>query len=188
MQTDVGLQLGDLARVLEGPHRGLCGYIDWIHDGVVWIIVPADPKDTQLEDPELLGLGPTTACVHTSKIVSTPVHGTLKLTKEKGYDVGVGDEVRVARGPHWGHQGVVSKVLWTKARLEVVSRDGVTVSKVADFSMREASRLVGKEVWIVDGEFKARRATLDVLGRDYSVVSMHGRPNLSILNRHISAP
>ncbi|KAH0825889.1 hypothetical protein J3R83DRAFT_7696 [Lanmaoa asiatica] len=196
VRTDLDLQLGDLARVLEGPHCGLRGYIDWIHDDMVWIIVPADPNDTQHEDPDLWNLGPIMACVQISKIVSTPVFGTLKFTREKGYDVGVGDEVRVARGPHWGHQGLVNKVRWTEACLDVVKfGDGVTVVvpitwcvKFADFSNREASKLVGKEVWIVNGEFKARRATLDTLGRDYSVVSMQGHPSLNISNHHISAP
>lgn len=60
--------------------------------------------------------------------------------------------------------------------------------KLADFSMREASRLVGKEVWVVRGEFRGRRATLDHLGRDQSVISMFGYPALSIPNRHIASP
>lgn len=59
--------------------------------------------------------------------------------------------------------------------------------KVADFSMREASKLIGKEVWIVKGEFKGRRATLDDLGRDRSLVSMPGHPVLEIRNNFIAA-
>lgn len=112
---------------MEGPHRGLRGCIDWIAGDIIWITVSDDPNDTQIEDQDFEGLGPVLAEVHVSKIVSRPVSGLLAFTKEKGYDVGVGDEVRVARGPHWGHQALVTKVHWTEARLDVVFHDGVTV-------------------------------------------------------------
>ncbi|KAH0825726.1 hypothetical protein J3R83DRAFT_9929 [Lanmaoa asiatica] len=125
VQRDI--QPGDVARVLEGPHRGLRGCIDWIAGDIVWIVVSDDPNDTQMEDQDFEGLGPRLAEVHISKIVFRPVHGLLVFTKEKGYDVGVGDEVRVARGPHWGHQGLVTGLRWAEAHLDVVFHDGVTV-------------------------------------------------------------
>ena len=54
--------------------------------------------------------------------------------------------------------------------------------------MRESCKLVGKEVWLVGGEFKGCRATLYAVGRDHSVVALSGHPSLNILNQHIAAP
>ena len=59
--------------------------------------------------------------------------------------------------------------------------------KLRDFSLREASKLIGKEVWVIGGEFKGRRATLYAVGWVHSVVALPGYPSVSILNHHIAA-
>ena len=59
--------------------------------------------------------------------------------------------------------------------------------KAADFSLCKASKLVGKEVWVVSSEFKERWATLYALEQDCSVVSMLGHPALNIPNLQIAA-
>ena len=114
----MGLQCGDVARVIDGPHRGLRGYIDWIADDLVWITIPNDNGDQP--DDDFWNLGGETACVKVSNIVSTPVDITIKFTKEKGYDVSVSDEMRVARGPHYGLQGVVKNVQFDQSCLDLV--------------------------------------------------------------------
>ncbi|KAG9308195.1 hypothetical protein JVU11DRAFT_12290 [Chiua virens] len=195
-EEQAALDVGDWARVVDGPHCGLRGYICWIdtNTNIVQIAVPGDPNDHQPEDPEYAGLTGDMAFVHVSHIVSTPASNTLKFTKEKGYDVTVGDEVRIARGTHWGNRGVVKKVDWFKGRLDVMFYHGVTDTvpitrcvKVADFSMRESSKLIGKEVWVIRGQFKGRRATLYALGRDCSVVSLPGHPSVNLPNRYVTA-
>ena len=54
---------------------------------------------------------------------------TLALTKDKGYNVAVGNTIEVARGD-WHHfQGVVKRVDFTEALLDIVSSaDGNQVS------------------------------------------------------------
>lgn len=115
-----GLQRGDIARVIDGPHRGLRGHIDWISDDLVWIAIP-NHDDDQLE-VDFWNLSGEMACVKVSSIMSSPVDITLKFTKEKGYDVSVADEVRVARGAHYGLQGVVKNVRFNEGRLDLISQ------------------------------------------------------------------
>lgn len=117
-----------MARVVNGPHIGLRGYIDWIIDDFVWILIPCDPKDDQLDDQDFSGLNAESVCVPTSKIVSTSVPNLIKFTKERGYNVGVGDTVRVARGVYWGRQGVVRVVHWNEVRIDILFQDGSSVS------------------------------------------------------------
>ena len=93
----------DAAHIVIGLYCGLCGYIDSIADDLIWIIVPNDSNDNQLEDPDFASLGSTMVYIRISLIISTPASNTLKFMKEKGYDVGVGNIVRITRGHYWGH-------------------------------------------------------------------------------------
>ena len=120
-----GIQRGDLARVIDGPYRGLRGHVDWIADDLVWtprFSLQEVPDDT-IDQPQanfLRSLGGITVCVNVSQIVSRPVDIMLKFTKENGYNVGVADEIRVARGPHYGLQGVVKNVRFNECLLDLV--------------------------------------------------------------------
>lgn len=121
----VGIQRGDLARVIDGPYRGLRGHIDWISDDLVWIsrIQLQEVHDDMIDQPQadyLRSLDDVMVCVNVSQIMTHPVDIMLKFTKEKGYDVGVADEVRVARGPHYGLQGVVKNVHFNECLLDLV--------------------------------------------------------------------
>ncbi|KAG6373727.1 hypothetical protein JVT61DRAFT_5864 [Boletus reticuloceps] len=126
-----------------------------------------------------------------------------------------GDHVRVIAGANRGFVGAVigvleanvvltsstdlthegmKKVRYNEVQLDVLFQHGffatvpiTSCQKLADFSMREASKLVGKEVWVVGGEFKGRPATLDHVGPDESRIYLNGYPALNVPNRHIAS-
>ncbi|KAI6136004.1 hypothetical protein F5141DRAFT_1059265 [Pisolithus sp. B1] len=93
---------------------------------------------------------------------------TLQFSKERGYDVTVGNHVQVAHGP------AVAR------HLTVLSEDGpwhdVPISscvKLQDYSLRDIECQVGHEVWIISGPKKGYRGTLQLVGRTTCEVAIH---------------
>jgi len=106
---------GDIIGVLHDISK--FGTIEWISpDGKFWVHL----KGTV--DGEMVSMN-----AHDLRIEPAP--HTLSFSKDKGYNVAVGDVVEVARGKWYRSQGVVKTVDLTKACLEIVcSADGNQVS------------------------------------------------------------
>ncbi|KAI6019434.1 hypothetical protein PISMIDRAFT_11288 [Pisolithus microcarpus 441] len=105
---------------------------------------------------------------------------TLQLSKERGYDVSIGNCVQVAHGPAVGAEGPVHAVNFASGRLTVLSEDGpwhnVPISfcvKVEDYTLRDQEYHIGHEVWIISGPSKGYRGMLRSL-KNTAVVTESG--------------
>ncbi|KAI6024583.1 hypothetical protein EDC04DRAFT_2606369 [Pisolithus marmoratus] len=104
---------------------------------------------------------------------------TLQFSREKGYDVTIGDCVRVARGPAVGIEGLIRSVDFVSGHLTVLADDGplhnVLIGfcvKLENHSLRDVECQVGHEVWIISGPRKGYRGTLRSVGRTYCNVTI----------------
>lgn len=191
------LQPGDLVRVVSGPHKDLCGTLHY-YSGRELLVTPSviQPKSTadlgdkgksKAEEPDVTrgdsdvhedsDLIQISVCMDDAVVIPP---NTLQFSKERGYDVTVGDRVRVARGPAVGVEGPVRTVDTIAGRLTVLSEDGpwhdVPIGfciKLQDYSLRDVERQVGREVWIISGPSKGYRGTLRSVGRTTCQVAIH---------------
>ncbi|KAI6038183.1 hypothetical protein EDC04DRAFT_2604269 [Pisolithus marmoratus] len=169
------IQPGDFVHVISGPHKGLCGTLHW-HSGREILITPstlqqADPDNlgdkgkSRAQEPEVLGgdgdidegSDLIQVSVSMDEVLIIPP-STLQFSREKGYDVTIGDRVRVARV--LADDGPLHNVLI-----------GFCV-KLENHSLRDVERQVGHEVWIISGPRKGYRGTLRSVGRTYCNVAI----------------
>ena len=110
----------------RGPFIHRSGTIEWINtDGKLWVLFSHNTGSTAsgvYDEDMVVSLEACDASIELAP-------NTLALTKDKGYDVAVGDTVEVARGDWYRFQGVVKRVDFTEALLDIVSStDGNQVS------------------------------------------------------------
>ncbi|KAI6014643.1 hypothetical protein EDC04DRAFT_2608992 [Pisolithus marmoratus] len=86
---------------------------------------------------------------------------TLQFSRERGYDVTIGDCVRVVHGPAVDIEGLIRSVDFISGCLTVLSDDGllhdVLISfciKLENHSLHDMECQVGHEVWIISGPKK----------------------------------
>ncbi|KIK14996.1 hypothetical protein PISMIDRAFT_115970, partial [Pisolithus microcarpus 441] len=162
------IQPGDLVRVVSGPHKGLSGTLHYhsVAGGDGGIDENSDLIQVSVSIDDAIIIPPS----------------TLQLSKERGYDVSIGDCVRVACGPAVGAEGPVCAVNFASGRLTVLSKDGPWVShdvpisfcvKVEDYTLHDQEYHVGREVWIISGPSKGYRGTLRSVGRTFCTVGIH---------------
>ena len=119
-------------------------------DGTAWIYV----KEKQDPSSASAGIGSSQGqCtdqqddlimvpMQLHKIRVHPAARTLSFSKERGYDVCVGDCVEIARGKWFGSKGLVHVVDFDKASLDLVcDTDGQTVSIQSLQSIHESDDL-----------------------------------------------
>jgi hypothetical protein len=88
---------------------------------------PLQQKNSPVDNDDFTGLTPETVVIDVHDAY-TEAASTMKYSKDKGYDVTIGDLISVARGPHFGVQGLVHSVDFVEASLTVVSgEDGAKV-------------------------------------------------------------
>ena len=105
--------LGDLVIVHHGPYVGRRGSIEWINPDGFWVYFnDGVGSDEANED--------STTLVEPCHVHIEPAPNTLTLTRDKGYNVTVGDIVEVARGNYYRCKGVVKAVDLTNALLDIV--------------------------------------------------------------------
>ncbi|KAI6164768.1 hypothetical protein EDD17DRAFT_1754624 [Pisolithus thermaeus] len=191
------IQPGDLVTVVSRPHKGITGTL-YYYSGremlitvltrqqkdtddlgakgksKAWALEVADGNDDIDEDSNSLQVS---VSIDDATVIPPP---TLQFSMEKGYDVTVGDYVRVARGPAMGVEGPVHHVDLVTGRLTVLSEEGPLHTtligfclKVRDYSLQDAERQVGREVWIISGPNKGYRGTLRSVGRTSCKVAIH---------------
>jgi len=116
-----GVLAGDVAVVCNGQYVGKRGTIKWI--------TPDGQIAVYWDDSVGTDTGHGVIMVDLCDFCIKPAPHTLSLSKDKGYNVTVGDIVEVARGKWHCCQGVVNMVDFTKALIEMVcSADGKRVS------------------------------------------------------------
>ncbi|KAI6159809.1 hypothetical protein EDD17DRAFT_1837274 [Pisolithus thermaeus] len=187
--------LGDVVRVHHGLYASQTGIIEWISpDGKVWMFNcgKGKGKEDSKQDPT-----PSQSMVtmNASDLRIERAPGTLTLSKDKGYNIAVGDMVEVARG-QWCHsQGIVKVVDLIKASLDFVHlEDGIQINIPIMFSCKVKerfdyglSKFIGCDVWVMGGDKKGTRAMLCSLGRTSSWVAIFGQL-IKLKNNQPSAP
>ncbi|KAI6138699.1 hypothetical protein EDD17DRAFT_1770929 [Pisolithus thermaeus] len=186
---------GDVVQVHHGPYTGQTGIIEWISpDGKVWMFNrrKGKGKEDSEQDPTP---SQSMVAMNASDLRIERAPGTLTLSKDKGYNIAVGDTVEVARG-QWRHsQGVVKAVDLIKASLDFMRlEDGIQINVPITFSHKVKehfdyglSKFVGRDVWVIGSDKKGTQATLRSLGRTSSWVAIFGQL-IELKNNQPSTP
>ncbi|KIM53424.1 hypothetical protein SCLCIDRAFT_31904 [Scleroderma citrinum Foug A] len=139
---------GDTVEVCAGAYKGAEAPIEWMSmDGTAWIYVKEkqDPssapsgirssierRPNQQDDLIMVPMQIHEIRVH-------PATHTLSFSKERGYDVCVGDSVEIARGKWFRSEGVVHVVDFDKASLDLVcNMDGHKINVPITFCRKTA--------------------------------------------------
>ncbi|KAI6133430.1 hypothetical protein EDD16DRAFT_1514564 [Pisolithus croceorrhizus] len=161
---------GDIAVVCQGTYKGAEAPIEWMDtDGTqAWIYVkenqdtssaPANTGSTSTQPDQQLGYVIVPINIHDIRVHRAA--RTIAFSKEKGFDICVGDDIEVARG-------TVQAVRFDEACLDFMcdtygSKISVPITfcrKVAERSGMQLSRWVGQDVWVIRGEKKGYQGTL----------------------------
>ncbi|KAI6107827.1 hypothetical protein EDD16DRAFT_1523107 [Pisolithus croceorrhizus] len=123
-----------VAHILAG------GIIEWIgSDGKVWVFMHGKGKGKEdvLADEENPAPSQTVVAMNVSDLRIERPPNTLTFTKDKGYNVAMGDTVEVVRGQWCDSQGIVKAVDLTKASLDIVCpTDRVQINVPITFSRK----------------------------------------------------
>ena len=111
--------LGDLVIVHHGPYVGWGGSIEWINPDGFWVYFNDGVGSDEANEDSMTLVEP--CHVHIK-----PAPNTLTLTRDKGYNVTVGDIMEVARGNYYHCEGVVkamsrTKYVWYRGHRDHVS-------------------------------------------------------------------
>ncbi|KAI5997200.1 hypothetical protein EDC04DRAFT_2612590 [Pisolithus marmoratus] len=124
------------------------------------------------------GSDPVQVSVSMDKALIVPP-STLQFSRERGYDVTIGDCVRVVHGPAVDIEGLICSVDFVSGHLTVLSDDGplhdVLIGfciKLENHSLHDIEHQVGCEVWIISGPKKGYRGMLRSVGRTYCNVAI----------------
>ena len=198
------IQIGDYVKVHHGPHRGLRGRISWIQHPVLWVYPLAQDDDTNV-NTEYEGLGPTSIAIHVDHAHIDPP-ATLKFSSHNGYNVTMGNLVRVVHGKYYDMMGIVLSVDFCKASMEIqcngfcihISFSPPHHFLITFFQLHTLISLCskesnwtplllhqGQEVWVIAGDKKGRWAHLVALGCQSSIISMLRYPHFEIKNTDI---
>jgi hypothetical protein len=178
---------------------GKGGLVLWAAGEFIWF---QDETDIQRVDDRTPDRIPFLR-VQAAMVERTRLPGTIKFTKERGYDVRPGDVVSVARGPEFRSKGVVTAVDFLNAQLTLETEgDHALVSffhyrlvnlsnssqikvpirfvmKTQNVDLDNFKQFINKEVFIIGGAKKGFQATLYALSPDDCVVAVHGLPRMN---------
>ncbi|KAI6168539.1 hypothetical protein EDD17DRAFT_1750078 [Pisolithus thermaeus] len=153
---------GNVVQVHHGPYAGQTGIIKWISpDSKVWMFNCGRGKGKEDSEQDSTP-SQSMVAMNTSDLCIKRVPSTLTLSKDKGYNIAVGDMVEVARG-QWCHsQGIVKAVDLIKASLDFMClEDGIQINVPITFSHKVKehfdyglSKFIGHDVWVIGGDKK----------------------------------
>ncbi|KAI6021155.1 hypothetical protein EDC04DRAFT_2607279 [Pisolithus marmoratus] len=216
---------GDTVNVSQGAYKGAEAPIEWmsVDSTQAWIYVKETKysssqtgiHSTQGEDPDqqaqyssaqtdvddTLGMHPDWLVGYI--MVPVNVHDVqvhwaaqmLAFSKEKGFNICVGDNVEVARGKWFQSRGMVQTVHFDNAYLDFVcdtygQKISVPITfccKVAEHLGLQLSQWIGWDIWVIRGEKKGYQGMLRTLGRDISCVALQGWL-IQLKNDYIATP
>ncbi|KAI6119981.1 hypothetical protein EDD16DRAFT_1706160 [Pisolithus croceorrhizus] len=176
----------------------LMGIIEWISsDGKVWVFMHGKGKGKEdvLADEENPAPSQTVVAMNVSDLRIEQPPNTLTFTKDKGYNVAMGDTVEVVRGQWCDSQGIMKAVDLTKASLDIVCpMDRVQINVPITFSHKIMEcfehgllKFIGHDIWVIAGDKKGSWAMLHTIGRMSSWVGLFGQP-IQLKNNQITTP
>ncbi|KIK20124.1 hypothetical protein PISMIDRAFT_106355, partial [Pisolithus microcarpus 441] len=186
---------GDVFEVHHGPYAGQMGIIEWISpDSKVWVSDhgKGKSKGSALVDGQTPTPGQTMVAMDMSDLLIKPALNTLTFSKDKGYNVAMGDTVEVARGQWYHSEGLVKAVDLTKTSLDVMHTADRTqinvpitfVHKIKECSDCRLSNFVGHDVWIIAGN---KKVIIFIMLTDFTYQSLtvltHPYKSLPILHQ-----
>ncbi|KAI6008626.1 hypothetical protein EDC04DRAFT_2610872 [Pisolithus marmoratus] len=204
---------GDTVNISQGAYKGAEAPIEWMSvDGTqAWIYVKETKyssmqtgvHSTQGQDPDqqvqyssaqtdvddTLGMHPDRLVGYI--MVPVNVHDvrvhraarTLAFSKEKGFDICVGDDVEVARGKWFRSRGTGAD--GTLRQLHTLI---LCVTHMGKRAFGPAALTMDRpDVWVIRGEKKGYQGTLRTLGRDISCVALQGQL-IQLRNDYIATP
>ncbi|KIN98783.1 hypothetical protein M404DRAFT_31100 [Pisolithus tinctorius Marx 270] len=175
------IEPGDAVCIISRPYRGLTGRVQYFSCSlrqiwVMWHIEKAfddedakgDKGKSKAQVPEVPGKDSDSDGADDEEViivslddVQVTARPTLQFSKEKGWDVSKGDLIQVIWGPAVDVKGVVCSVDLITATLTLESEDGPWhnipinfCTKLRDYSLCDAERHIGCEVWIISGPNK----------------------------------
>ncbi|KAI6009243.1 hypothetical protein EDC04DRAFT_2610669 [Pisolithus marmoratus] len=204
---------GDTVNVSQGAYKGAEAPIEWmsVDSTQAWIYMKEtkyssmqtgihstqgqDPdqqvqySSTQMDVDDTLGMHPDRLVGYIMvpvNIHNVRVHQAaqmLAFSKEKGFDICVGDDVEVARGKWFWSRGMVQTVHFDNAYLDFVcdtygQKISVLITfchKVAEHLGPQPSQWISQDVWVIHGEKKGYQGMLRTLRRDISCVTLQGQ-------------
>ncbi|KAI6095221.1 hypothetical protein EV401DRAFT_1896106 [Pisolithus croceorrhizus] len=170
----------------------------WIgSDGEVWVFMHGKGKGKEdvLADEENPAPSQTVVAMNVSDLRIERPPNTLTFTKDKGYNVAVGDTVEVVRGQWCDSQGIVKAVDLTKASLDIMCpTDRVQINVPITFSRKimerfehGLSKFVSRDVWVIAGDKKGSWAMLRTIRRMSCWVGLFGQA-IQLKNNQIATP
>ncbi|KAI6006411.1 hypothetical protein EDC04DRAFT_2611433 [Pisolithus marmoratus] len=172
------IQPGDFIHITSGPHKGLCGMLHWYSGHEILITLStlqqADPDNlgdkgkSKAQEPKVPsgngdideGSDLIQVSVSMDEALIVPP-STLQFSRERGYDVTIGDHVQVVCGPAVDIEGLFCLMMVHCFCI-----------KLENHSLRDVERQVGHEVWIISGPKKGYRGMLRSVSRTYCNVTI----------------
>ena len=112
--NDDDIQIGDHIKVSSGEHNGKHGTVRWLDGRVLWFTDEMHVVQNTKFDLATLGIQ-----VPMESVRRLHFPNVLKFMKERGYDVKPGDNVMIARGPHYDTTGTVQSVDFPNVSLKL---------------------------------------------------------------------
>jgi ribosomal protein L24 len=184
------IEIGDHIQVLDGEHAGKRSIIDWFAKGEtsLWF---CDVFTANTEP----SIGLLSISVPIKMIQRMNLLQTIQFTKERGYDIRLGDTVSVVRGPEFGMKWLVHHVDFPNASLVLLcDGDKSLVSfihfdsntsdlkqinvpikfiiKLHNASVDQFKKDIGQEVYIIGGPWKGYQGTLDSVSIETCTVAV----------------
>ncbi|KAG2135610.1 hypothetical protein BD769DRAFT_1385495 [Suillus cothurnatus] len=160
------IEIGDYIQVLDGEHAGKHGIINWFPKGDtnLWFQDIFTVNDMESSLDGLLSIS-----VPAKMVQRTDLAQTIHFTNERGFDVRPRDTVSVACGPEFRAQGLMQHVDFLKARLSILCDGDKSiihvpirfVIKTHNAALDSFKKDIGQEVFVIRGEWKGYRGTLD---------------------------
>ncbi|KAG1726609.1 hypothetical protein EDD22DRAFT_961390 [Suillus occidentalis] len=177
------IEIGDYIQVTVSDLIGKGGLVLWAAGEFIWFQDETDIQSVNDRTPDRIPFLRVQAAV----VKRMRLPGTLKFTRERGYDVRPGDVVSVACGPEFRAKGVVTAVdfLNTQLTLETEGNHALIkvpicfVMKMQIVDLDNFKKFINKEVFIIRGAKKGFPATLYALSLDDCVITVHGLPRMN---------
>ncbi|KIN95424.1 hypothetical protein M404DRAFT_34172 [Pisolithus tinctorius Marx 270] len=175
------IEPGDVVCIISRPYRGLAGRVQYFSRSLrqIWVMrhikkafddedAKGDKGKSKAQVPEVPGKDSNSNGADNEEVIivslddiQVTARPTLQFSKEKGWDVSKGDLIQVIRGPAVDVEGVVRSVDLITTTLTLESEDGPWhnipmnfCAKLRDYSLCDAERHIGCEVWIISGPNK----------------------------------
>ncbi|KAG1807644.1 uncharacterized protein BJ212DRAFT_1303361 [Suillus subaureus] len=171
-------EIGDYIEVLDGEHMGKCSVMNWYYKGATnlwfWDI---------LDDKRECSDGLWSISVPVAMVQQTNLAQTIQYTKDRGYDIRLGDVMIVLCGLEYQMKGVMHNVNFPNTCLTILSDGDQSlvkvpirfVTKICNAFLDSFKKGISREVFVIRGDRKGCRATLYSLSLETCTIAVHGQ-------------